>query len=162
VLEVREVVRAPVLPDERDRTAREIDGVPDTGNYEVSKSEDEWREQLTSEQFYVCRQKGTERPYSGQYATSKSHGVYNCTCCGQTLFRSSEKFDSGTGWPSYYDKATPQAIVNRVDRSMPFMPRTEVLCSRCGAHLGHVFTDGPRPTGLRYCINSVCLMFQKT
>ncbi len=122
----------------------------------VQKTEDEWRRELTPEQYEVCREKGTERPFSGKYNDCKDTGTYRCACCGQTLFSSETKFDSGTGWPSFYAPEDETGIKTETDRSYG-MARTEALCSACGAHLGHVFPDGPKPTGLRYCINSVSL-----
>lgn len=123
------------------------------------KSETEWRAELTPEQYHVCREKGTERAFSGRYHTLKDHGTYRCSCCGELLFRSDEKFDSGTGWPSFWQPAVTEAVATAEDVSHG-MVRTEVTCANCGAHLGHVFPDGPRPTGLRYCINSVSLSFE--
>lgn len=121
----------------------------------VSKSEQEWKEQLTPEEFYVCRQHGTEAPFSGKYYDCKEDGVYKCVCCNAPLFESSTKYNSGTGWPSYYE-AIEGAVTEYEDISHG-MIRIEVRCASCDAHLGHVFPDGPEPTGMRYCINSVCL-----
>ncbi len=125
----------------------------------VIKSDKEWREQLSSQEFYVCREHGTEAPFSGEFYNTKEDGLYKCVCCDAPLFESITKFDSGTGWPSYY-KSVEGAVVEIKDISHGML-RTEVKCATCDAHLGHVFPDGPEPTGLRYCINSICLTFKK-
>jgi peptide-methionine (R)-S-oxide reductase len=126
----------------------------------IQKSDDEWRRELTPEQFDVCRKKGTEHPFTGEYNDCKEPGIYKCVCCGTPLFDARTKFNSGTGWPSFYAPAAQENIATKSDRSL-FMRRTEVLCAVCDAHLGHVFEDGPEPTGLRYCMNSVALALDK-
>ena len=125
----------------------------------IKKSEDDWRAQLTDEQFHVTRQHGTERAFTGEYNDCKDSGTYHCICCGHPLFDADHKFDSGTGWPSFYQPLNSDAVETQTDRSM-LMLRTEVHCARCDAHLGHVFPDGPMPTGQRYCMNSVSLSLQ--
>lgn len=124
----------------------------------VEKSKEEWREQLTPEQFYVTREHGTERAFTGPNHDNKDEGLYTCVCCDKPLFRSDTKFDSGTGWPSYYAPLEKDAVTEHKDGSF-FMRRTEIRCADCDAHLGHVFNDGPQPTGLRYCMNGTAMNF---
>jgi peptide-methionine (R)-S-oxide reductase len=126
----------------------------------LEKTEEQWREDLSPEEYHVLREKGTERAFTGAYWDTKDDGVYRCRACGQELFSSDTKFDSGTGWPSFWEPSESDAVELRPDNSF-FMKRTEVVCARCGSHLGHVFDDGPEPTGERYCLNSCSLKLDK-
>ena len=126
----------------------------------ILKNDDEWRQQLSADQFRICRKKGTEPAFSGSYWNTKEAGIYQCICCGNELFDSSSKFDSGTGWPSFYQTINSEQVATKEDSSL-FMKRTEVLCNKCNSHLGHVFPDGPQPSGLRFCINSASLELKR-
>lgn len=126
----------------------------------IKKTDEEWRRSLTPEQYDVMRQKGTERPFTGRYEKTKDRGTYVCAACGNPLFSSETKYESGSGWPSFYQPLSNESVATAADRAH-FMERTEVLCARCDAHLGHVFEDGPQPTGQRYCMNSVALKLEK-
>lgn len=140
-------------PDEKEKAESSM-------HYKLHKTEAEWRKELSPEAYKVLREKGTERAFSGKYNDFKKKGVYACAGCGQELFSSETKFDSGTGWPSFFQPISKEAVAEETDTEYG-MVRTEVLCSNCGGHLGHVFDDGPKPTGLRYCLNSVSLNFKK-
>ena len=126
----------------------------------INKSDEEWQQELTAEEFIVCRKKGTERPFTGKYNDTKEEGMYLCRCCGEPLFNSAAKYDSGSGWPSFFQTSTETGVTEAQDATHG-MSRTEIQCSHCGSHLGHMFPDGPQPTGLRYCVNSLSLKLDK-
>lgn len=149
---------APATPEQKKKEAEAVDAAKER---KLPLTDEQWKKVLTAEQYYVMRQKGTERAFTGKYATSHANGVYRCAGCGAELFRSSEKFESGTGWPSFWQPAADGKVASTTDSTLG-MTRTEVTCQRCGAHLGHVFDDGPKPTGMRYCINSASLLLDES
>ncbi len=160
---VASVDQQAAVPDATPRKAKTVREITFTdGEFDgkaIVKTDTEWKKELTATEFYILRQEGTEQPYTGEYADSHEHGVYYCAACGLALFKSETKFESGTGWPSFYRPIFKKNVTEKEDRSLGEV-RTEVECARCGSHLGHVFDDGPEPTGLRYCMNSVSLRFK--
>lgn len=160
---VASVDQQAAVPEATPRTVKPIREITFTdGEFDgraVTKTDADWRKELSQQEYYILRQEGTEKPYTGEYADSHEHGVYYCAACGLALFKSETKFESGTGWPSFYRPIFKKNVTEKTDRSLGEV-RTEVECARCGSHLGHVFDDGPEPTGLRYCMNSVSLRFK--
>ena len=156
-----EIVINDVQPTSTPSTPSKVTASEKFDGIKVAKTDAEWKKVLTPEQFYILREKGTEQPFTGEYDKNKKAGTYHCAACGLAVFRSTTKFDSGTGWPSFYAPIHRQNVTEHEDRSIGEV-RTEVTCARCGGHLGHVFDDGPEPTGLRYCINSIALKFKPT